>query len=681
MEKGKERKANRLIKEKSPYLLKHAFNPVDWYPWGEEAIKKAKNDSKPILLSIGYSSCHWCNVMEKESFEDEEIASIINKYFIPVKVDREERPEIDKIYMTAVQAMTGSGGWPLTVFLTPDLKPFFAGTYFPPEPRGGLPGFKQVLEYVARLWSDKKDQILQSTEQIMENLKKIYVPENKKLPSKDIFDEAFASIASSYDEEYGGFGFAPKFAMPCMIDFLFYYNYRKKKELAVSMAKNTLTWICRGGINDHIGGGFHRYSTDRVWLVPHFEKMLYDNALIGTQLLNAYKVTNEEIFAFFAKKTIDWLTREMMDNNCCFYSAQDADTSGGEGIYYTWTPEEVEEVLGPDGKFFCRLYNITDEGNFENRSIPNLIYTFRDFKEVILDEEKKNRVEKFKEMLYKERIKRERPLTDTKVLTSWNGLAISFLVTAYQTLKDESYIRTSETTSNFILDNLFKDGLRRYYKEGETLLDATLEDYSFLVNGLLDLFETNQKTRYLEAAIDITNEMIKRLYDENSGCFKFDNQNISNIKIFEAYDGVTPSGNSVAATNLLRLAEITGRKDYRDKAESIISYFGEKIEDDPSSYCWMLKAYDFYINGLKEIVIVSEKKEEGLGFVERINSLYSIDKVLLFVYKDDIQQKQKLSPLLASKDSGGKVKAYLCKNFVCLAPTDSLETLVSYILS
>lgn len=670
-----ERKPNRLIKEKSPYLLKHAYNPVDWYPWGEEAIRKAKNDSKPILLSIGYSSCHWCNVMEKESFENDEIASIINKNFIPIKVDREERPEIDKLYMAAVQAMTGSGGWPLTVFLTPDLKPFFGGTYFPPEPRYGMPGFKQVLLYISRLWKEKKEEIVESSSKIMEAVSQAYLSEGTELPRKEVIDEAFESLASSYDEVYGGFAPAPKFPLPCSLSFLLQYSYRKGNQLALNIVRNTLLRMCLGGIRDHIGGGFHRYSTDRFWLVPHFEKMLYDNALISNTLLNAFRFCGENIFLDAATESLSWMITEMMDKDGGFYSAQDADTSEGEGHYYTWTPEEVRVVLGGRAELFCKIYGITKDGNFQGRSIPNLVYSSKENISVSTTAE----IKEMKNELYNSRKKRERPLTDTKILTSWNGLAISALSNAYRLTGKEEYIKAAEKTASFIMRMMW-DGerLKRVCREGTASLPGTVEDYSFLTQGLIDLFECTQSETYLEKAIEVSDAMFSRLWDEKGGLY-FEEEGIEGIRLKESYDGPTPSGNSVAAMNMVRLSEITGRQEFKERASKIFSVFSKRIESDPAGHTWMLCAYDLYINGMYEIVITSERAADARSFIEKINRIYVPDAVMIVADKSNFDSLVKITSLLESREPGKKALAYLCRNNSCLLPTDSPERLVEII--
>jgi uncharacterized protein YyaL (SSP411 family) len=667
-----EKKANRLIREKSPYLLKHAYNPVDWYPWCEEAIKKAKNDFKPILLSIGYSSCHWCNVMEKESFEDEEVATIINKNFVPIKVDREERPEIDKIYMAAVQAMTGNGGWPLTVFLTPDLKPFFGGTYFPPESRYGLPGFKQVLEYIAKMWKEKREEIVSSSSEIMNAISSLYSSPPAKTPERGVLDEAFELLVSSYDEKYGGFSIAPKFPLPCTLNFLLHYSYRAGKQLALNMVRNTLFRICLGGIRDHIGGGFHRYSTDRFWLVPHFEKMLYDNALLSYLLINAYRVTGEELFSNAAKESLGWMLREMMSKEGGFYTAQDADTADGEGFYYTWTPEEIRSVLGSKYELFCRVYGISSKGNFEGRSIPNLVYSSPE--NIILSNSKD--FNKMKSELYEARLKRNKPLTDDKILVSWNGLAISALANAYQLFGDEVYVKAAEKAASFIKEKMW-DGerIRRVYKDGVSSLPGTLEDYSFMIQGLIDLYESTYNEEHLKTALEYCKAMQSKLKDEKGGFF-FEEEGVAGLRLKESHDGPTPSGNSVAAMDLIRLAEVTGDQELKESVKELFSAFGKRIESDPAGHTWMLSAYDLYLNGLYEVVITAKRLSNARRFVEKINERYIPDKVLIVAYESNFKEISRITKLLDSKEPKERPAAYLCKNFTCLLPTEDPEKLI-----
>lgn len=664
-----QKRPNRLASEKSPYLLEHATNPVDWYPWGKEAFGKAKNDGKPIFLSIGYSTCHWCHNMRKESFEDEKTAAFINKNFIPIKVDREERPEVDAYYMAAVQTMTGGGGWPLSVFLTPDLKPFYGGTYFPPEPRYGMPSFMQVLEFVANLWKEKRDEVKSNSEQVLRSISPEAGRANAEL-SGSVLDEAYAALVASFDGEHGGFGRAPKFPLPGTLSFLLRYHFRTGNELALRAVVKTLDEMMSGGIRDHVGGGFHRYSTDRVWLIPHFEKMLYDNALLAKVYAEAYQLTGKAEYAQVVRETIGWITGEMKDEHGGFYSAQDADTPQGEGTYYTWTPEELEAALGPeDARDFCRRYGVTRNGNFEGRTKLHI----EPGPELAGGE--LERLAGSKRALYRERVKRPRPATDTKIMTSWNGLAISALAIASGALGDDGLRASASAAAEFVLKTNAKDGrLLRRYAGGEAALDGTLEDYAFFVQGLLDLFEATSEPRWLGEAVRLTGLMIAEFEDSAGGGFYLARSSeIARLK--ESYDGPTPSGNSVAALNLVRLAELTGDEAYRKAADRALRSFAGDIESNPTGHTVMLDAVGLLLSGMKEVVVTgptekatAEMKAEALrGFVP--------DRVVIVATGGTFGALSDMSTLLEGRKPGPKAKAYVCRNFTCKLPADSVRAL------
>ena len=683
MSEAQVRKPNRLIKEKSPYLLKHAYNPVDWYPWGREALSRAKNDNKPIFLSIGYSSCHWCNVMERESYEDEKVAAILNKNFIPVKVDREERPEVDEFYMKAVQALTGRGGWPLNVFLTPDLRPFYGGTYFPPEARYGLPSFTQLLDFVAKLWKERRSEVQDNAGRLTEALKQSYAKYEKGELSASLLDAAYASVVSAFDPEFGGFGGAPKFPLPTHLNFLLRYYLRSKKELALRSVVKTLESIAAGGIHDHLGGGFHRYSTDKVWLVPHFEKMLYDNALIARAYLEAHQLTADPRFANVARGVLDWLLAEMADGGGGFYSAQDADTPEGEGVYYTWTVEEIDSVLGErEGEIFRECFGVTSNGNFERkRSILHLTTSLENAARRlgIPEAELERSLAHSKKKLYEERLKRTRPETDDKILTSWNGLAISALSYGCQVLGEKRYLRAAERCASFITGTMHKgERLLRRYRDGESAIEGTLEDYSFLTQGLLDLYETDFEARWLKTAIQINGEMTKLFGDEERGGF-FMQQERDELpaEIKEGYDGPTPSGNSVAALNLLRIGEFTGRDDEREEAKRTLRVFRDDLEGEPSSHTYMLVALDFLLGSPREIVVAGGGREQVHPLVREIHRRFIPNKVLM-VLSNDGGEVEKVSPLAEGKKAlGGKATAYICQNYTCKKPITDTEELKS----
>ncbi len=684
MSEAKARKPNRLFMEKSPYLLKHAYNPVEWYPWGKEALRKAKNDNKPIFLSIGYSSCHWCSVMERESFENEKVAAVLNKNFVPIKVDREERPELDEFYMKAVQMLTGQGGWPLNVFLTPDLRPFYGGTYFPPEPKYGLPSFTQLLEFVSKLWREKREEILSNANRVVEGLKQSYTHGTKGELSPELLDAAYASIVSSFDPEYGGFGGPPKFPMPSYLNFLLRYYARSKKDLALRSVVKTLEAIDAGGIHDHLGGGFHRYSTDKVWLLPHFEKMLYDNALLARAYLEAFQLTGDPRFASAARGIFDWFFNEMSHPEGGFYSAQDADTPEGEGVYYTWNVDEVNSVLGKvEGEIFNQYYGVTRNGNFEKgRSILHTPAGL-DVVAARLGMPKARLIKLLDESrlkLYESRLRRERPATDDKILTSWNGLAISALCYGYQVLGEGRYLKAAEKCARFLLKTLFQEGrLLRRYRAGEAAIEGTLEDYAFLSQGLLDLYESDFHPRWLKIAIEISERMTNLLWDEaNGGFFMQQERDELPTPIKEGYDGPTPSGNSVAALNLLRISEFTGEERFRKRAEETIKAFYDSLENEAVSHTFMLVALDFLLSSPREIVIAFGENGKGASaMVNEVHRRFIPNKVLL-VLSEDADELEKVSSIVAGKRAlKGNSTAYICQNFACKKPIIELEELKS----
>jgi uncharacterized protein YyaL (SSP411 family) len=665
------RKLNRLAKEKSPYLLEHAGNPVDWWPWGSEALAKAKNDNKPIFLSIGYSTCHWCHQFARESFEDPKTAAFINKNFVPIKVDREERPEVDAYYMGAVQAMTGGGGWPLSVFLTPDLKPFYGGTYFPPEPRHGMPSFMQVLEFVSTLWKEKRDEVMSNAQQVLGAISPTEPKEAAEL-GRDVLDEGYSTLVASFDPEHGGFGGAPKFPLPGTIGFLLRYHRRTGKDFALKAVIKTLDEMMAGGIRDHVGGGFHRYSTDRVWLVPHFEKMLYDNALLARVYAEAYQVTRKQEYADVARETLLWLKIEMKDEGGGFYSAQDADTTEGEGRYYTWTPEEVEEAVGEAvGGAFCRAYGVTKTGNFDGRTILHLEPGFAP------SSDQRRELAGARKALYRARIRRPRPATDTKVLTSWNGLAISAFATAALALDEPAFAEQAAAAARFVLEKLRVQGrLLRRYAGGEAGLEGTLEDYAFLVQGLIDLFEADSDPRWLEEACTLTRSMLESFEDRDRGGF-FLTTSAEPARLKESYDGPTPSGNSVAVLNLVRLSELTGDQNFRGAAEKCLRTFSGEIDRQPSAHAAMLAGLDLALYGTREVVITAPTAKAAEKMKREVFRTFIPDKVLLLATAETYGRLSKVSALLEGRKPHQKARAFVCKNFTCKLPAETVEALRS----
>ena len=592
------KKANRLINEKSPYLLQHAHNPVNWYPWCEEAFEKAEKEDKPIFLSIGYSTCHWCHVMERESFEDDEVARVLNENFVSIKVDREERPDIDTIYMDTCQLLTGHGGWPLTIFALPNKKPFYSGTYFSKEDSQYMDGLITLLNKIISAWKDSKDKILESSDEIVKALHNMTdfgearADTPKKTYDKNEFlKESFYTLKSSFDSEYGGFGSKPKFPTPHNLWFLLEYYKTNNNRDALNMVETTLDAMYSGGIYDHIGFGFSRYSTDRLWLVPHFEKMLYDNALLAILYSKAYETTKKEKFKSVANEIFTYLLRDMKDEKDGFYSAEDADSEGVEGKFYVWSLDEIYQVLGKDdGEKFASYFNITEKGNFEDFNIPNLIN-----KTLPEDTEFINRC---KQELFNYRDKRIHPYKDNKILTSWNGLAIAAFALGGRLLNNNEYTFAAESALEFIYKYLFtEDGkLLARYREGESKIYGYVDDYAFLTWALLELYESTNQESFLQRAINLTSDFVKFFWDDEKGGFflygSHGEQLITRPK--KIYDGAIPSGNSVASLNFLKLYKFTSNKEYINKATAIFNTFSSEVSQHPSAYCFLLLAMIFY---------------------------------------------------------------------------------------
>ncbi|OGL43075.1 MAG: thioredoxin [Candidatus Schekmanbacteria bacterium GWA2_38_11] len=678
--------SNRLINETSPYLLQHAHNPVDWCPWGEEALTRAKRENKPILLSIGYSACHWCHVMEKESFENEEIAKIMNENFINIKVDREERPDLDEIYMNAVQLMTGSGGWPMTVFLTPDLLPFYAGTYFPPEERGGMPSFKRILLSIAEIYREKQKEVLESTEKIKEQLGRMTkLKSGDEELTFDLLHNAFQEISEKYDYENGGFSEAPKFPQPLVIEFLFRYYKTTKDKNTINMITFTLKKMAEGGIYDHLGGGFHRYSVDNKWLVPHFEKMLYDNAMLAKVYIQAYQITKNDFFKKIAFETLDYLLREMTDPEGGFYSASDADSEGEEGKFFVWSKDEIEKVLGKEkAKIICRYYNVSKVGNFEgDKNILHTPFAIEDICKIekLNTEEFKLLLKESKEKLFNVRNQRVKPGVDTKVITAWTSLAISSLAFAYQVFREERFLNSAEDAANFILLNMFEEGkLLRIYKDGKSKIGGFLEDYSFFISTLIDLYETTFRIKYLEDAINLTEKMVENSWDEEEGGFFFAPKDATNLisRSKNPYDNPIPSGNSVAVSLLFRLYRLTGNKDFLEKGEKTLKVFSMLMERVPSAFPNMLSTLDNYLRTPVDIVVVGEFLSEEIDeILKSIFSKFLPNKTIAFL--DPINpdpEPLKFLPLLEGKKMvNGKPTVYICENFTCNAPITDMGEL------
>jgi len=680
----KQKFTNRLIKETSPYLLQHAHNPVDWYSWCEEAFERAKKEDKPVLVSIGYSACHWCHVMERESFEDEETAKIMNENFINIKVDMEERPDIDQIYMTFVQATTGNGGWPLNVFVTPDKKPFFGGTYFPPQDRYNLPSFRRVLMAVAEAWRKNKEQLIESADEIVKQIESAIKTEVKlsELNTK-ISDVAFEKLLKFYDVKNGGFGGAPKFPPSMTLEFLMRYYKRTENKSALEIVANTCRKMASGGIYDHIGGGFHRYSVDAVWLVPHFEKMLYDNAQLARIYLHIFQITGEEFFKNKAMETLEYLRREMLSQEGGFYSTQDADSEGEEGKFFLWTFDEIEDLLGKeDAQIFCFYYGITEDGNFEGKNILNTRYTPEEAAEIlkISTEKLLESIQKGKQILFAHRETRIKPFRDEKILLSWNGLALATFAEASRILDQPEYLQIAEKNANFLLKNFRVDGrLLHVFKDGFAKLNAYIEDYANFADGLLELFQVSGNVDYLKEAKNLVDEMIKKFWDEKDGGFfstSHDHEQLI-LRLKEFQDNATPSGNSVAAGVLLKLAEITSSSEYEKYAISILKQSMSQAIRYPNAFGYALSVLEFYLNPVKEVVVLGEKNNP---LIKLIWQVYLPNKVVIL--SNEKSDSSNLIPLLEGKKLiEGKPTAYVCSNGTCKKPTTDVEELKSQLLA
>jgi hypothetical protein len=673
---------NRLIHETSPYLLQHAHNPVDWHPWGEEAFQKATSENKPVLLSIGYSACHWCHVMERESFENEEIAALMNELFVSIKVDREERPDLDEIYMNAVQMMTGRGGWPMTMFLTPEGKPFYGGTYFPPEDRYNVPGFPKILRGVANAFYKQPQDVENSVSQILARLQSMSRSAESAGPfDPDIIIRGAEQLAQAHDSEHGGFGRAPKFPNAGVYELFLRAFHQSRNPRFLDTIIFTLTKMAQGGIYDHLGGGFHRYSVDEKWLVPHFEKMLYDNAQLVRVYAQVYQITGEPQFKRVVEETVDYLLREMLQPQGGFYSTQDADSEGEEGKFFVWTPQEVSRILGEDAaEIFCRIYDVSEQGNFEDKNILHPILTLEQASKYFNRgvDEIAALLEEAKAKLFAEREKRIKPFRDEKVITAWNGLALSGLAEAIKISGNQEYRRAATRTVEFIFSKLFRDGhLLHTYRDGVAKILGYLDDYAFLAVGLLDLFEATLDRSLLARTIELTDILIGEFWDDDDGAFfytgKSHEQLISRAK--PAFDASIPSGNSMAAQLLLRLYHYTSREVYLKKAETILRSYHDSMAAQPFGLAHMLGALDFYLRKPKEIVIVGEPDEPRTReILEGVHSTYLPNSTLQLVRPNE--KIDEMAPLLKGKSQvGGRATGYVCHNFTCSAPVTTWDEL------
>jgi uncharacterized protein YyaL (SSP411 family) len=672
---------NRLAHEKSPYLLQHAENPVDWYPWGEEAFEKARSEDKPIFLSIGYSTCHWCHVMERESFESEEIAAILNRSFVPIKVDREERPDVDRIYMTFVQATTGSGGWPMSVWLTPDLKPFFGGTYFPPDNRYGRPGFASVLQQLAMAWVTDRARVMTSAASIVEQLQRASAGQAQPMETNEeaVRERLFFHFRRSFDSRYGGFGSAPKFPRPSAVTFLLREGKWADNEEACDMALTTLREMAKGGMYDHLGGGFHRYSVDARWFVPHFEKMLYDQAQLAIAYLEAYQVSGEAVFAATAREIFDYVRRDLRHPEGGFYSAEDADSvidpahphEKGEGAFYVWTHAELGELLGPEMDWFARRFGVETGGNV--REDPHSEFTGRNI--LYLADASAGLpgdLARVQPLLLEARSKRPRPHLDDKVLTAWNGLMISAFAKGAQVLGDPGLLDTARSAELFLRERLMaRDGsLLRRWREGEAAVQGFLDDYAFFVQALLDLYETEFDQADLDLAVRLTEAMIAKFADGEGGGFYSTAEGDPSLvmRLKDDYDGAEPSGNSIAILNLLRLEQITREERFGAIARQALKAFGRTMETQPAAAPQMIVALAASQRKAQQVVIAGERAATA-ELLRTAHRAFAPFRVLLW------NPPGGMFPPVE-----GKPTAYVCEDFTCELPVGEPDQLAGLLI-
>ncbi|MDH3348777.1 MAG: thioredoxin domain-containing protein, partial [Desulfobulbaceae bacterium] len=698
-------KVNGLVNEKSPYLLQHAHNPVAWYPWSDEAFEKAQKEDKPIFLSVGYSTCHWCHVMARESFENEQIAALLNRWFVSIKVDREERPDIDQLYMTAVRLLTGGGGWPMSVFLCPDGRPFYGGTYFPPRATGGRPGFAEIITAIHRAWGKKHGELKTTAGAVMQALEEASGKENEKL-EEELSSKAYAQLVKDFDAKYGGFGKAPKFPSPGNLNFLLNYWYHAGEKQALDMVFTTLMSMGAGGMFDHLGGGFHRYSVDSRWFLPHFEKMIYDQSLLVCVYLDAYLVGKDEAFSQTARQTLDYMLRDMRHPEGGVYSAEDADSidphgSGekSEGAYYVWTEEEIVKAIGTKAaNVFCYCYGVEFEGNvandtldeFRGKNILSLVHNEeRAAEKLNLDLQESTAIlADSRKLLYKKRLERVRPHLDDKIITAWNGLVLRAFTKAAAIFSDTSLLQAAEDCADFIWNNLYDQASKRLwrrYREGSVGVDGQLDDYVFLIAGLLELYFVTQDVKWLDWALTLSETQNKLFWDDMQfGFFGVAPDSDVLIRLKGDHDGAEPAANSVAVSNLLKLSAITGDVRWRDKATRTVEYFSNTLNSYPSMLLQMLCSYEQLHGTHSQVIIAGDRDaEDTREMMATVFSSFQPDLIVLLA--DGAENQQRLSefqPFIAElKPTDGRATAYVCRDFTCNEPITDPERLHSVLAS
>jgi len=686
MNKGKSN-PNWLKNEKSPYLLQHANNPVNWYPWGNEAFEKAKFEDRPIFLSIGYSTCHWCHVMAHESFEDEEVANLMNENFVSIKVDREERPDIDKIYMTVCQMMTGSGGWPLTILMTPDKKPFFAGTYFPKKTRFGRIGLVDLIKRISKLWKNQRIDLVNSADQVTFNLNNVDQESPGEKLDETILIKTYELLSRQFDKINGGFGSHPKFPTPQNLIFLLRYWKRTGDNNALQMVETTLQAMRRGGIYDHVGYGFHRYSTDSNWLVPHFEKMLYDQALIAIAYIEVFHATKKLIYKKTAQEILTYVLRDMISPGGGFYSAEDADSEGIEGKFYVWTMKELSLILGEtELNYVINIFNVSESGNYideasGNRTGTNILNLGN-----LEDENLQQKITQIRLKLFKEREKRVHPHKDDKILTDWNGLMITALIKASVVFKEKKYLIAAKNAIDFILRNLRESNNRllHRYKDGTSQIQGYLTDYTFIIWALIELYEATFEIKYLKTALELHQVQIEHFWDNENGGFYFTANDSEELltRQKEIYDGAIPSGNSIAMLNLIRLSYLTGDHKLEEKADILSQVFADKIRENPLAYTQFMIAIDFAIGPTYSLVIAGNSNaEDTKDLIDTVLDEYIPNKV--FIHRKTEQQTPDIDSYSNFvgffEDLDDSATAYVCIDKTCKPPTHTIAKIREYL--